>query len=70
MARPTHANIFVLLAILALSGATMVWLFWHHPLKISIATIAVLAAVGISVRLAGSIGTDSNSDLEKGEQSI
>jgi len=65
-----RTNIFVLLAVLALSAATMVWLFWHHPLKTSIATIAVLAALGISARLARSIETDSNFDLEKGEQRI
>ncbi len=72
MSRSSYArtNIFVLLAVLALSAATMVWLFWHHPLKTSIATIAVLAALGISARLARSIETDGKSELEKGEQSI
>ncbi len=72
MARSSYArtNIFVLLAVLAVSAATMVWLFWHHPLKTSIATIAVLAALGISARLARSIETDGNSELEKGEPNI
>jgi len=66
-----RTNIFVLFAVLTLSAATMVWLFWHHPVKTSIATIAVLAALGVSARLARSIETDSsNSDMQKGEQSI
>ena len=47
-----RANIIAFLAILALSALTMVWLFWHHPVKTLIATIAVLAALGISARLA------------------
>ncbi len=72
MTRSSYArtNIFVLLAVLALSAATMVWLFWHHPVKTSIATIAVLAALGVSARLARSIETDSQSDLEKSEHNI
>ncbi len=73
MKRSSYArtNIFVLLAVLTLSAATMVWLFWHHPVKTSIATIAVLAALGVSARLARSIETDSsNSDMHKSEQSI
>jgi hypothetical protein len=48
----------------------MVWLFWHHPLKTLIATIAVLAALGVSARLARSIEVDNGTDLEHGEQSI
>ena len=48
----------------------MIWLFWHYPLKTLIATIAVLAALGVSARLARSIETDGNSDLEKSERSI
>jgi hypothetical protein len=48
----------------------MVWLFWHHPIKTLIATIAVLAALGISARLAGSIETDAVSELKHGNPSI
>jgi hypothetical protein len=65
-----RANILVFLAILSISALSMVWLFWHHPVKTSIATIAVLAALGVSARLARSIETDSSSDLDHGEQSI
>lgn len=63
-------NIVAFLAILALSALTMVWLFWHHPIKTLIATIAVLAALGISARLAGSIETDAVSELKHGNPSI
>ena len=63
-------NIVVFWAILALSALTMVWLFWHHPLKTLIATIAVLAALGVSARLARSIEVDNGTELEHGEQSI
>jgi len=65
----TRANI-VFLAVLALSALSMVWLFWHHPIKTSIATIAVLAALGVSARLARSIETDSSSELVRREQGI
>jgi hypothetical protein len=61
-----RANIFALL-ILALSAATMLWLFWHYPLGTAIVTIAVLAALGISARLARSIDpTDGVSDMKRG----
>ena len=65
-----RGNIVAFLAILALSALSMVWLFWHYPIKTLIATIAVLAALGISARLAGSIETDSVSELEHGNQSV
>jgi hypothetical protein len=64
-----RANILVFLAILTLSALTMVWLFWHYPLKTMIATIAVLSALGVSARLARSVDTDGN-ELDKGERSI
>jgi hypothetical protein len=61
-----RANIFALL-ILTLSAATMLWLFWHYPLGTSIVTIAVLAVLGISARLARSIDpSDGVSDMKRG----
>jgi hypothetical protein len=65
-----RANIVAFLAILALSALTMVWLFWHHPIKTLIATIAVLAALGLSARWARSIEPDAASELGHGNQSI
>jgi hypothetical protein len=72
MTRSPHArrNMVAFLAVLALSALTMVWLFWHHPIKTLIATIAVLAALGISARLAGSIETEAVSKLEHGNPSL
>ncbi len=65
-----RANILVFLAVLALSSLTMIWLFWHYPLKTAVVTIAVLAALGVSARLARSIETDYNSELDRGEPGI
>ncbi|MGO9515059.1 MAG: hypothetical protein ACLP2F_15660 [Steroidobacteraceae bacterium] len=67
MTRSAHArtNLFAFLAVLALSALTMIWLFWHYPLKTSIATVAVLAAFGVAARLARSIDTDGGSDLDQ-----
>jgi hypothetical protein len=53
-----RANIAALMSVLALSAATMVWLFWHFPVTTSIITVAVLTALGVSARLARSMDTD------------
>jgi hypothetical protein len=65
-----RTNIFAFLAISALSALTMIWLFWHYPLKTLFATIAVLAALGVSARLARSVESDSGADLDQREQRI
>lgn len=65
-----RTNIIAFLAVLALSAITMVWLFWHHPIKTLIATVAVLAALGVSARLARSVEPESVSDLEHGNQGV
>lgn len=54
-----RANIAIFLAVLALSALTMVWFFWHHPIKTLIATVAVLAALFMSARLARAIEVDA-----------
>jgi hypothetical protein len=64
-----RGNIVAFLAVLALSAITMVWLFWHHPIKTLIVTVGVLAALGISARLARWIETDVVSDLEHATRS-
>ncbi len=56
-----------LLTLLTLSSATMLWLFWHYPLGTGIATVAVLLAFGVLVRLARAIDTDMV-DAGPGEQ--
>ena len=67
-----RASIVIFLAVLALSALTMVWLFWHHPIKTLIGTIAVLAALGISARLARAIDAEvaTATDLDHGEQGV
>jgi hypothetical protein len=67
-----RANIAIFLSVLALSALTMVWLFWHHPIKTLIATVAVLAALCISARLARAIEAEvaTSSDLDHGNQRI
>jgi hypothetical protein len=67
-----RANYAILLAVLALSGVTMVWLFWHHPIKTLIGTVAVLATLGISARLARAIEAEvaTASDLDHHEQGV
>ena len=65
-----RADIIAFLAILALSALTMVWLFWHYPVKTLIATVAVLAALGVSAGLARSVESDSGAELDHGERRI
>jgi hypothetical protein len=67
-----RANYVILLAVLSLSGVTMIWLFWHHPIKTLIGTVAVLIALGVSARLARAIEAEAASagDLDHSEQSV
>ena len=60
------------MAVLALSALTMIWLFWHHPIKTFIGTVAVLAALGVSARLARAIDVEAATanDLDHGEQGV
>ncbi len=53
-----RTSVLGLLGVLMLSAATMLWLFWHHPVTTSIVTIGVLAAFAISARLAQMVETD------------
>jgi hypothetical protein len=64
----TRTNIFALIAIVVLSSATMLWLFWHFPVGTGIATVLVLSGFGVSARLARLIDTDALSDLDRGNQ--
>lgn len=49
---PARANMFGFLGLVILSSVSMLWLFWHYPLGTGALTFVVLAAFGISVRLA------------------
>ena len=59
-----RTNLVGFLAVVVLSAATMLWLFWHHPVSTAIVTIVVLSAFAISARLARMVDTDL-SDLER-----
>ncbi len=48
-----------LFTVVVLSSATMLWLFWHYPLGTGIATLGILTAFVVLIRLARSIDTDS-----------
>ncbi len=65
----TRTRVIALLAILTLSAATMVWLFWRFPLPTAAITLGVLAALGVSARLAKSIEFE-RTDLDHGEQRV
>jgi hypothetical protein len=70
MTKQAHkrTNIVGFFAIVVLSAATMLWLFWRYPLSTGIAAIAVLAAFGVCARLARSIDTEVRSELEHRKQ--
>ena len=72
MGTSAHArkNIVGLIATVAVSSATMLWLFWRFPLVTGIATIVVLSAFGVSARLARMIETESRAEMERGNQSF
>jgi uncharacterized integral membrane protein len=62
-------GILAFLAILTVSAATMLWLFWRFPLPTAVITLGALAALGVSARLARSIDGELK-DLDRTEQSI
>jgi hypothetical protein len=63
-----RTNILGFLSVLALSSATMVWLFWHFPIATGVATLIVLSVYGVSARLARSVESDGLADLKRGNQ--
>jgi protein-S-isoprenylcysteine O-methyltransferase Ste14 len=65
-----RANYAILLAVFALSGVTMIWLFWHHPIKTLIGTIAVLVSLGISARLARAIEAEAATANDLDQHSV
>lgn len=60
------AKRLLLIAVPALSALTMVWLFWHYPVKTGIGTLLFLAAFSLAARLARWIETDAT-ELGDGE---
>ena len=57
-------GIVAFLAILTVSAATMLWLFWRFPLMTAIITLGAFAALGVLVRLARAIDVESMVDLD------
>ena len=64
-----RTNVAALLAILALSAATMLWLFWHFPVTTTVATVAILLGLGVCARLARLTDSDMT-DLKQTEPSV
>jgi hypothetical protein len=58
LAQKRTTNVVGFLAVIGLSAGSMLWLFWHHPVKTAIVTLVVLAAFGLSARLARLVDTD------------
>jgi hypothetical protein len=65
-----RTNVAALLAILALSATAMLWLFWHFPLITSVATVAILAGLGVCARVARLTDSDHISDLQRRNHSV
>ena len=59
----SRTNVFSFIAVVVASTLSMLWLFWHHPIPTAMATLVVLAGLGISARLARFIQIDTRSDL-------
>ncbi len=57
-AQTRTTNVVGFLVVIGLSAGSMLWLFWHHPVKTAIVTLLVLAAFGLSARLARLVDTD------------
>jgi hypothetical protein len=63
-------NVAAFLAILVVSAATMVLLFWRFPLTTALITLSVFVALGISARLARAIEVVDVAAIERGEPSV
>jgi hypothetical protein len=61
-----RTNVAAFLAILVVSAATMVVLFWRFPLTTALITIGVFVLLGVSARLARSIEI-VDADIKQGE---
>lgn len=60
----TRIGIVAFLAILTVSAATMMWLFWRFPLMTAIITLGAFAALGVLVRLARAIDVENIAELD------
>lgn len=69
MSRSARMGTVAFIAILTVSAATMLWLFWRFPLMTAIVTLGVFAALVVLARLARSLDVEMK-DLDRTEQSI
>jgi len=61
------SNVAAFLAILVVSAATMVVLFWRFPLATAVITLAIFVLLGVSARLARAIEVVDVADIEQGD---
>jgi len=62
-----RTNVAAFLAILVVSAATMVVLFWRFPVTTALITLGVFALLGVSARLARAIEFSDVTDVEQRE---
>jgi hypothetical protein len=62
-----RTNVAAFLAILVVSAATMVVLFWRFPVTTALITLGVFVLLGVSARLARAIEISDVADIEQGE---
>ena len=65
-----RTNVAAFLAILAVSAATMIVLFWRFPVTTALITLGVFVLLGVSARLARAIEVVDVADIERGEPSL
>ena len=65
----SRIGIVAFFAVVAISAATMLWLFWRFPLMTAIITLGVFLGLGVLARLARSIDVDMT-DLDRTKQRI
>jgi membrane protein implicated in regulation of membrane protease activity len=64
-------SVAVFIAMLALSSATMLWLFWRFPLATAGVTFAILTVLGILAVLSRSIEVENPGlDLDQGKNRL
>jgi membrane protein implicated in regulation of membrane protease activity len=66
-----RSSVAVFIAVLILSSATMLFLFWKHPLATAGVTFAILTVLGILAVFARSIEVEKpDLELDQGEQRL
>jgi hypothetical protein len=66
----SRTNIVAFLGVVALSALTMIWFFWHYPVKTLIVTLAVLATLALLARVARLLETEVGPEFDRSESGI